>query len=117
MLFGRRAGCQPQHAAEFFDLLFVGSGVRDKFNTVVVATAMAHDASRTNWAAGKWRRKLDGNFVARLQFHTCKHQNATFAHVIAASAHVFGGAVMSKDQPDRQIEPVPLPASENRSFL
>src|SRR5438270_13333047 len=110
------AGGQAKQSAKLFCLLLIFFAIARELNAVVVATPMAHQASRANGSSGKRRRKFNQDFVAGLELHTGKHQDAAFTHIIAPARHYFCRSVMRMNEPDRKVEPVPLPASENRSF-
>src|SRR6476646_8708154 len=110
------SGSQAKQSTKLFCLLLVLFGIVRELNTVVIAAAMAHQASRTNRSGRKRRCKFNQDFIAGLEFHAGKHQDSAFTHVISAACHYFCGAVMRMNEPNRKVEPVPLPASENRSF-
>jgi hypothetical protein len=115
LLCGVASG-QAKQSAKLFCLFLVFFGIVRELNPVVVAAAMAHQTSRADRSSGKRRRKLNQHFVAGLELHAGKHQDAAFRHISSPAGHYFGRSVLGMNEPDRKIEPVPLPASENRSF-
>src|SRR6478735_7338727 len=114
-LFCGVAGGQAKQSAKLFCLLLVFFCIQQELNAIVVAAAMAHQASGADWAAGKRRRKLDQHFVAGLKLHAGKHQDAALRHIISTAGHYFGGSVFGMKEPNRKIEPVLLPAAESFS--
>src|SRR6476646_9020922 len=88
------AGGQAKQSAKLFCLLLVFFSIEGEFNPVIVAAAMAHQTSGANRSGSKRRRKFNQDFIAGLELHAGKHQDAAFTHVISAACHYFRGAVM-----------------------
>src|SRR5436309_9078231 len=110
-----RPASHAQQCAKFICLFLIGGGFGNEFHFVVVASAMAHNATGANRIAGIRLGEFDEDFASGVQFDPGKIQHSAFADVVGAATRDAGAGIAGNDEPYGQIEPVSLPAPEDRS--